>query len=84
MTQPYHRSSSVIATAAFAANISPDVREQRAQHFQERDRRQRLAAARANVENARMALQQVRDTSAEEAALDAALKRLAEVEGETK
>lgn len=67
MTRPYFRTNSVAATAEFAANISPEVREQRSRHFQERDRRQRLTAAQADVEAARTALQQVRDTSAEEA-----------------
>lgn len=80
--KPYRRLGSAVATADVAQNVSPDVREQRARHFRDRDRQQSLAAARANVETARKDLEKVRDVSAESAALDAAMKRLAELERE--
>ncbi|UQR64297.1 hypothetical protein LRP30_02965 [Bradyrhizobium sp. C-145] len=78
----YFRTGSVAATADFVANMSPELRDQRAAHLLEWDRQQRLAAAQADVEAARQALQRVRDTSAEQAALDAALKRLADIKVE--
>jgi hypothetical protein len=82
--KPYYRLGSNAATADFAQSLPLDVRAQRAKHLEERDRQQILAAARADVEAARKALEKVRDVSAEAAALDTAKKRLADLEGEVK
>ncbi len=76
------RSSSAAATAEFCASVSDDVRAARAKHLLELDRRSRLAQAREAVEAAKAALARVRDSSAEEAALQTAMKRLAEIERE--
>lgn len=76
------RSSSAAATAEFCASVSDDVRAARAKHLLELDRRSRLAQAREAVEAAKVALARVRDYCAEASALQVALKRLAEVEGE--
>jgi len=78
----YNRSNSAAATADFCASVPDDVRAARARHLLERERQRRLAEARGDVEAARAALRRVRDTSAEEAALNEALKRLAEIERE--
>jgi hypothetical protein len=78
----YYRLGSTAATADFVQSLPLDIRAQRAKHLEERDRQQILAAARADVEAARKALEKVRDVSAEAAALDAATKRLADLEGE--
>ncbi|MGN8547205.1 hypothetical protein ACQPTN_21390 [Bradyrhizobium sp. 13971] len=80
--QTYYRPGSIASTVDCVENMSPDVREQRAKHLQVRERQQRLAAAQAEVEAARKALERVRDVSAETAALEAARKKLAEIEGE--
>lgn len=45
----YKQLRAMVATADFAQNMPPDVREQRAQHLQERDRQKRLMAARADI-----------------------------------
>ena len=80
----YKRLRAMVATADFAQNMPPDVREQRAQHLQERDRQKRLMAARADVDSAREAFEKAKMVVPETAALEAAMKRLAEIEGEGK
>jgi hypothetical protein len=76
------RSGSAAATAGFCASVPDDVRAARAKHLLEFNRRSRLTQAHEAVEAAKAALARVRDSSAEEAALQAALKRLAEIERE--
>lgn len=77
MTKVFYRLNS-----ATIDEVSPEVREQRVLQLLELDRQRRLSAAREAVETAHATLLRVRDTSAEEAALAAAQKRLAEVERE--
>lgn len=79
---PFYKTASLAATAETVSSLKPEVRKQRAKALADFDRRKRLEAARQDVEAARAALNQIRDTAAEEAALDAAMKRLAEIEGE--
>ena len=76
------KSRSATAIAETASNLAPEVRRQREKALRDYDRRKRLDAASREVEAARVALHRVRDVSAEQAALDAALKRLAEIEAE--
>lgn len=80
--QTYYRPSAIASTVDCVQSIRPDVREQRARHLQNRERQERLAAAQADVEAARKDLERVRDVSAETAALEAAMNRLAEIERE--
>jgi hypothetical protein len=78
--KPYYRPGGIAATVDFMLPL--DMREQRAKHLQERDRQQRLAAARADVEAAREDFEKAKAVVPETAALDAAMKRLTEIEGE--
>ncbi|WP_316182700.1 MULTISPECIES: hypothetical protein [unclassified Bradyrhizobium] len=78
----FRRSRSVHAVADVVQNVPSDVRKLRAQAIEDFDRRRSLAAAQQEVEAARGALNRVRDTAAEQAALDAALTKLAEIEAE--
>jgi hypothetical protein len=80
----YYRPNSVAATVDFMQSMPLVIREQRASHLRERDRQQRLAAARADVEAAREAFEKAKAVVPETAALDAAMKGLAEIEGEVK
>ncbi len=80
----YKRLRGIVATASFAQSMPPDVREQRQAHLQERDRQKRLIAAQADVDSAREAFEKARSVVPETAALEAATKRLAEIEGEGK
>ena len=78
----FRRSRAVHATADLIESVPSDVRAERARAIRDFERRRSLEAARQEVEAAREALNRVRDTAAEQAALDAALTKLAEVEAE--
>jgi hypothetical protein len=80
--RPHRRLASAAATADIAQSISSEIRTQRAMHLQERSHQQAIAAAREDVDAARRALEKIRDVSAETAALDAAVRRLASLESE--
>ncbi|WP_315722367.1 MULTISPECIES: hypothetical protein [unclassified Bradyrhizobium] len=80
----FRRSRSVHATADLIESVPSEVRAERAKAIQDFERRRALEAARQEVEAARVALNRVRDAAAEEAALDAALTKLAEIEREGK
>jgi hypothetical protein len=78
----FRRPRSVHAVADVVQNTPPDVREQRAAVIADFERRRALQAAQQEVDTARAALNRVRDTTSEQAALDAALRRLAEIKSE--
>jgi hypothetical protein len=69
--------------ASIATAATPEVRAVRAAQLAERDRMMQIAAAEDEVKRATEAFEKAKSLSAERAALDAAMARLAELKGET-
>lgn len=65
--------------AAIATAATPEVRAGRAAMLAEMDRKRQLAVAESAVAQAREALDKAKSLSAEQAALDAAMAKLAEL-----
>ncbi|MFC0243572.1 hypothetical protein [Rhodopseudomonas telluris] len=78
----YSRTASVRSTAELVAQLPAAVITERARHLLERDRQNRLAQAKADVEAAEEALERARRVVVETKTLDAARARLAAIENE--
>ena len=68
--------------AAIATAATPEVRAHRATILADMDRKRQLEAAESEVAQAREALEKARSLSVEQAALDTAMARLADLQGD--